>query len=72
MDLGLKGKRAAITGPGQGIEYAMIEAPTPERCHVAVSARITTTAPAREPPRTPGARRQRLPLYQGWSAALLA
>ena len=39
MDLGLKGKRAAITGSSQGIGYAIAEALASEGCHVAVSAR---------------------------------
>jgi len=39
MDLGLKGKRAAITGSSQGIGYAIAEALAREGCHVAVSAR---------------------------------
>lgn len=39
MDLGLKGKRAAITGSSQGIGYAIAEALAKEGCDVALSAR---------------------------------
>lgn len=39
MDLGLKGKRAAITGASQGIGYAIAEALAREGCNVAIGAR---------------------------------
>jgi NAD(P)-dependent dehydrogenase (short-subunit alcohol dehydrogenase family) len=39
MDLGLKGKNAAITGSSQGIGYAIAEALAAEGCNVALSAR---------------------------------
>ena len=39
MDLGLKGKRAAITGSSQGIGYAIAEALAREGCNVALAAR---------------------------------
>jgi 3-oxoacyl-[acyl-carrier protein] reductase len=39
MDLGLKGKKAAITGSSQGIGYAIATALAKEGCNVALSAR---------------------------------
>ena len=39
MDLGLKGKKAAITGSSQGIGYAIAKALAQEGCDVALSAR---------------------------------
>jgi 3-oxoacyl-[acyl-carrier protein] reductase len=39
MDLGLKGKNAAITGSSQGIGYAIARALATEGCNVALSAR---------------------------------
>ena len=39
MDLGLKGKNAAITGSSQGIGYAIALALAKEGCNVALSAR---------------------------------
>ena len=39
MDLGLKGKRAAITGSSQGIGFAIATALAKEGCNVALSAR---------------------------------
>src|SRR5689334_19519437 len=39
MDLGLKGKNAAITGSSQGIGYAIATALAKEGCNVALSAR---------------------------------
>ncbi len=39
MDLGLKGKKAAITGSSQGIGYAIATALAQEGCNVALSAR---------------------------------
>ena len=39
MDLGLKGKKAAITGSSQGIGYAIAAALAGEGCNVALSAR---------------------------------
>ena len=39
MDLGLKGKRAAVTGSSQGIGFAIAEALAREGCNVAISAR---------------------------------
>jgi 3-oxoacyl-[acyl-carrier protein] reductase len=39
MDLGLKGKRAVITGSSQGIGYAIAEALAKEGCNVALGAR---------------------------------
>ncbi len=39
MDLGLKGKRAAITGSSRGIGYAIAKALAEEGCYVALSAR---------------------------------
>lgn len=39
MDLGLKGKKAAITGSSQGIGYAIAKALAQEGCNVALSAR---------------------------------
>lgn len=39
MDLGLKGKRAAITGSSQGIGYAIANALAEEGCNVALAAR---------------------------------
>jgi 3-oxoacyl-[acyl-carrier protein] reductase len=39
MDLGLKGKRAAITGSSQGIGYAIARALAAEGCNVALNAR---------------------------------
>jgi 3-oxoacyl-[acyl-carrier protein] reductase len=39
MDLGLKGRKAAITGSSQGIGYAIAEALAQEGCNVAISAR---------------------------------
>lgn len=39
MDLGLKGKNAAITGGSQGIGYAIAKALAQEGCNVAVAAR---------------------------------
>ena len=39
MDLGLKGKNAAVTGSSQGIGYAIATALAKEGCNVALSAR---------------------------------
>jgi len=39
MDLGLKGKKAAVTGSSQGIGYAIATALAQEGCNVALSAR---------------------------------
>jgi 3-oxoacyl-[acyl-carrier protein] reductase len=39
MDLGIKGKNAAITGSSQGIGYAIAESLAKEGCNVALSAR---------------------------------
>ena len=39
MDLGLKGKNAAISGSSQGIGYAIALALAKEGCNVALSAR---------------------------------
>ena len=39
MDLGLKGKNAAITGSSQGIGYAIATALAREGCNIALSAR---------------------------------
>jgi 3-oxoacyl-[acyl-carrier protein] reductase len=39
MDLGLRGKKAAITGSSQGIGYAIAAALAAEGCNVALSAR---------------------------------
>src|SRR5690606_34469749 len=39
MDLGLKGKHAAITGSSQGIGFAIATALAKEGCNVALSAR---------------------------------
>jgi len=39
MDLGLKGKRAAVTGSSMGIGYAIAEALAREGCNVALAAR---------------------------------
>jgi NAD(P)-dependent dehydrogenase (short-subunit alcohol dehydrogenase family) len=39
MDLGLKGRKAAVTGSSQGIGFAIAEALAKEGCHVALSAR---------------------------------
>ena len=36
MDLGLKGKNAAITGSSQGIGYAIAKALAIEGCNVAI------------------------------------
>lgn len=39
MDLGSKGKKAAITGSSQGIGHAIATAPAEEGCNPALSAR---------------------------------